>query len=203
MVWPANAWTATTSWLSLPCWTAAVTFARQGSGPLLVEANTYRMQAHTNADDATRYRQNGEVAEWVAKDPIRRMRTYLSQRGLLDDAPEARIVIKAEAVSAQLRDGLSEEVQAESSGALPACSRSRLPAEGAVRNARGRAVLRSIISAVPKMSPTVTTSSEANVNVSAATARAAASAAATEEAGGPHSITIAKALAKPSSGDDT
>ena len=36
--------------------------AREGSGPLLVEAHTYRMQAHTNADDATRYRQDSEVA---------------------------------------------------------------------------------------------------------------------------------------------
>src|SRR5215217_2568048 len=55
----------------------AVKLAREGSGPLLVEANTYRMQAHTNADDDTRYRENSEVAEWRAKDPINRMRTYL------------------------------------------------------------------------------------------------------------------------------
>ena len=44
------------------------------------------------------------------------------------------------------------------------------------------------------MSPTVTTSSEANGNVSAATARAAASVAAAEEATGPQAITMAKAL---------
>ena len=44
------------------------------------------------------------------------------------------------------------------------------------------------------MSPTVTTSSEANGNVSAATARAAASAASAAEASGPQSITMAKAL---------
>ncbi|HSU48541.1 MAG TPA: thiamine pyrophosphate-dependent enzyme, partial [Arthrobacter sp.] len=48
----------------------AVKLAREGSGPLLVEANTYRMQAHTNADDDTRYRENSEVAEWRAKDPV-------------------------------------------------------------------------------------------------------------------------------------
>src|SRR4051794_32882951 len=64
----------------------AVKLAREGSGPLLVEAHTYRMQAHTNADDATRYRQDSEVAEWVAKDPLSRMQTYLTGRGLLDDA---------------------------------------------------------------------------------------------------------------------
>lgn len=88
----------------------AVALARGGSGPLLVEANTYRMQAHTNADDATRYREESEVAEWLAKDPISRMKVYLTGRGLLDDDGAARIAAKAEAVATQLRDGLSEDV---------------------------------------------------------------------------------------------
>ncbi|WJH23667.1 pyruvate dehydrogenase (acetyl-transferring) E1 component subunit alpha [Pseudarthrobacter defluvii] len=88
----------------------AVKLAREGSGPLLVEANTYRMQAHTNADDDTRYRESAEVAEWRAKDPVNRMRTYLTDRGLLDDDGEARIREHAEAVAAQLREGLSEDV---------------------------------------------------------------------------------------------
>ena len=68
------------------------------------------MQAHTNADDDTRYRESAEVAEWRAKDPINRMRTYLTGRGLLDDAAEERIASHAEAVAAQLREGLSEDV---------------------------------------------------------------------------------------------
>lgn len=88
----------------------AVKLAREGSGPLLIEANTYRMQAHTNADDDTRYRENSEVAEWRAKDPVNRMRAYLTDRGLLDDAVESRIVEHAEAVAALLREGLSEDV---------------------------------------------------------------------------------------------
>jgi len=88
----------------------AVKLAREGSGPLLVEAHTYRMQAHTNADDATRYRQDSEVAEWMAKDPVSRMRTYLTDRGLLNGETEAKIIAKAEAVATQLREGLSEEV---------------------------------------------------------------------------------------------
>ncbi|MDQ0145941.1 pyruvate dehydrogenase (acetyl-transferring) E1 component subunit alpha [Pseudarthrobacter niigatensis] len=88
----------------------AVKLAREGTGPLLVEANTYRMQAHTNADDDTRYRESAEVAEWRAKDPVNRMRTYLTDRGLLDDDGEARIREHAEAVAAQLREGLGEDV---------------------------------------------------------------------------------------------
>ena len=91
----------------------AVKLAREGSGPLLVEAHTYRMQAHTNADDATRYRQDSEVAEWVAKDPLSRMKTYLTGRGLLDDDGAARIAEKAETVAAALREGLSEDVPVE------------------------------------------------------------------------------------------
>jgi pyruvate dehydrogenase E1 component alpha subunit len=88
----------------------AVKLAREGSGPLLVEANTYRMQAHTNADDDTRYRESAEVAEWRAKDPVNRMRAYLTDRGLLDDSVESRIAGHAEAVASQLREGLSEDV---------------------------------------------------------------------------------------------
>lgn len=88
----------------------AVKLAREGSGPLLVEAHTYRMQAHTNADDATRYRQDSEVAEWVAKDPLSRMKTYLTDRGVLDADVAARIAEKAEAVATQLREGLGEDV---------------------------------------------------------------------------------------------
>ncbi|MFC8304355.1 thiamine pyrophosphate-dependent dehydrogenase E1 component subunit alpha [Specibacter sp. NPDC057265] len=88
----------------------AVALAREGSGPLLVEAHTYRMQAHTNADDATRYRQDSEVAQWLAKDPLTRMKSYLAGRGLLDADTESRIAGRAEAVAAQLRDGLNTDV---------------------------------------------------------------------------------------------
>lgn len=88
----------------------AVKLAREGSGPLLIEAHTYRMQAHTNADDATRYRPDSEVAEWQAKDPLTRMKSYLTDKGLLDDAANDRIAEHAEAVATQLREGLGEDV---------------------------------------------------------------------------------------------
>ncbi len=87
----------------------AVRLAREGNGPLLVEAHTYRMQAHTNADDATRYREDSEVQGWIAKDPVTRMRTYLADAGLLPKDTEARIAAAAEAVAASLRDGMNSE----------------------------------------------------------------------------------------------
>jgi 2-oxoisovalerate dehydrogenase E1 component alpha subunit len=87
----------------------AVRLAREGNGPLLVEAHTYRMQAHTNADDATRYREDAEVQGWMAKDPVTRMRSYLQEAGLLPEATEARITASAEAVAKSLRDGMNSE----------------------------------------------------------------------------------------------
>src|SRR5699024_3274662 len=50
----------------------AVLRARRGEGPFLVEAHTYRMDSHTNADDATRYRTTAEVDQWRAADPLTR-----------------------------------------------------------------------------------------------------------------------------------
>ncbi|MDD9207768.1 pyruvate dehydrogenase (acetyl-transferring) E1 component subunit alpha [Georgenia sp. 10Sc9-8] len=60
--------------------------ARAGEGPVFVEAYTYRLGAHTTSDDPTRYRSRAEEESWRAKDPIARMRTYLEQEGLVDDA---------------------------------------------------------------------------------------------------------------------
>ncbi|WP_413248516.1 pyruvate dehydrogenase (acetyl-transferring) E1 component subunit alpha [Sinomonas flava] len=87
----------------------AVRLARSGSGPLLVEAYTYRMQAHTNADDATRYREDAEVAAWAVKDPLKRMREYLRTEGVLTDDVESAVVADAEDVARRLREGLGED----------------------------------------------------------------------------------------------
>lgn len=87
----------------------AVDKARAGEGPQLVEAHTYRVQAHTNADDATRYRNNDEVTPWLERDPIKRLETYLVHEGLLDDSVRQRASSEADEVAAQLRDGLMPE----------------------------------------------------------------------------------------------
>jgi 2-oxoisovalerate dehydrogenase E1 component alpha subunit len=86
-----------------------VRLVRGGAGPLLVEAHTYRIQAHTNADDATRYRQDAEVQEWLGRDPVQRMRTYLTDRGLLTDELQSRYEQEAEEIAASLREGMNRE----------------------------------------------------------------------------------------------
>jgi pyruvate dehydrogenase E1 component alpha subunit len=86
-----------------------VRLVRGGAGPLLVEAHTYRIQAHTNADDATRYREDAEVQEWLARDPVKRMRTYLTDRGLLTEELQSRYEREAEEIAAALREGMNRE----------------------------------------------------------------------------------------------
>ena len=72
--------------------------ARSGQGPTLIEAYTYRMEAHTTSDDPTRYRNADEVARWAARDPIDRLRKHLESRGLL----EARFLDALDEQSEQL-----------------------------------------------------------------------------------------------------
>ena len=87
----------------------AVEHARAGHGPFLVEAHTYRVEAHTNADDATRYRDTAEVDAWLGRDPISRLETYLRGAGALDDAGADAVRVEAEALAADLRDRMNLE----------------------------------------------------------------------------------------------
>ncbi len=88
----------------------AVDRARAGEGPTLVEAHTYRMQAHTNADDDTRYREREEVQAWIAKDPVSRVKAYLTAQNALSDEQDAQFTEKAEEVAASLREATSVEM---------------------------------------------------------------------------------------------
>ncbi|MEU3493121.1 pyruvate dehydrogenase (acetyl-transferring) E1 component subunit alpha [Kitasatospora cineracea] len=83
--------------------TEAVERARSGGGPTLVEALTYRIEAHTNADDATRYRQAEEVEAWQQHDPVRLLEDALRGRGLLDEQLVAGAAEQAEQLAARMR----------------------------------------------------------------------------------------------------
>ncbi|MGW7485394.1 pyruvate dehydrogenase (acetyl-transferring) E1 component subunit alpha [Streptomyces sp. NPDC054786] len=80
--------------------------ARTGQGPMLIEAFTYRMGAHTTSDDPTKYRADEERAAWEAKDPILRLRTYLEAEGLVDEAYLASIDAESEALGKRVRDAV-------------------------------------------------------------------------------------------------
>ncbi|MZE81233.1 pyruvate dehydrogenase (acetyl-transferring) E1 component subunit alpha [Streptomyces xinghaiensis] len=87
----------------------AVRRARSGGGPTLVEAVTYRMEAHTNADDATRYREADEVETWRGHDPIALLERELREAGQLGDADVAAAREAAEEMAAGLRARMNEE----------------------------------------------------------------------------------------------
>src|SRR5438876_538756 len=70
----------------------AVERARSGQGPTLVEALTYRIGAHTTADDPTRYRNPTEVEAWRVKDPLVRFKRFLMSRDLLDEAEDQQLI---------------------------------------------------------------------------------------------------------------
>lgn len=70
----------------------AVERARNGEGPTLIEAYTYRMGAHTTSDDPTVYRDDSEVESWREKDPIDRFRKFLIREGHWSDEKESEFV---------------------------------------------------------------------------------------------------------------
>ncbi|QWF80620.1 pyruvate dehydrogenase (acetyl-transferring) E1 component subunit alpha [Amycolatopsis sp. CA-230715] len=77
---------------------------RHGNGPVLIEAFTYRMDAHTTTDDPTRYRLSDELEEWKLKDPIERVRAYLARGGGADQAFFDQVQADADAFAAELRE---------------------------------------------------------------------------------------------------
>jgi 2-oxoisovalerate dehydrogenase E1 component alpha subunit len=82
----------------------AMQAAREGQGPTLIEAFTYRMGAHTTTDDPTRYRLASELETWKLRDPIERLKSYLARTGKADASFFEEIDAEAAALGARLRD---------------------------------------------------------------------------------------------------
>jgi TPP-dependent pyruvate/acetoin dehydrogenase alpha subunit len=57
-----------------------------------VETLTYRIGAHTTADDPTRYRSPAEVEAWRAKDPLARFKRFLTSRDMLDEEQDRQLI---------------------------------------------------------------------------------------------------------------
>jgi 2-oxoisovalerate dehydrogenase E1 component alpha subunit len=87
---------------------AALQAAREGQGPTFIEAFTYRMGAHTTSDDPTRYRLASELEEWKLRDPIARLKAYLSRSGIADHAFFEGIEAEADQLAARIRQGTVE-----------------------------------------------------------------------------------------------
>ncbi len=82
----------------------AVAHARAGKGPRLVECLTYRLSDHTTVDDASRYRDEAEVKPWWEKDPIVRVRLYLTATAGWTDEQEKALLEECNALIEQAAD---------------------------------------------------------------------------------------------------
>ncbi len=76
---------------------------RTGNGPVLIEAFTYRMDAHTTSDDPTRYRLADETEHWKLLDPIERVRVHMVRGGLADQEFFDGVDAEADALAARFR----------------------------------------------------------------------------------------------------
>lgn len=76
----------------------AVEKARNGGGPTLIEAVTYRVGSHSTSDDPSAYRNEADVKVWEEKDPVQRFQRYLAKRGIWTPEWEAELqaAVKAE-----------------------------------------------------------------------------------------------------------
>ena len=84
---------------------AALARAREGGGPTLVEAYTYRMGAHTTSDDPSRYRVAAELEQWRLKDPVERVKAWLSRHGHADASFVHSLEDEADALAVSVREG--------------------------------------------------------------------------------------------------
>ena len=79
---------------------AACDRARRSEGPTLVECKTYRLSGHSRGDPR-KYRSREEEAAWRKREPIRRFRSVLMERGLLDAEADRALRRDARAVVAE------------------------------------------------------------------------------------------------------
>ncbi|WP_308216655.1 thiamine pyrophosphate-dependent dehydrogenase E1 component subunit alpha [Pseudalkalibacillus decolorationis] len=74
----------------------SVVRARNGEGPTLIEADTYRFLGHYLGDQVE-YRNEDEHAEWVLKDPIVQIEKHLEQAGLLNEELKKNLIQEIDA----------------------------------------------------------------------------------------------------------
>ena len=109
---------------------------RTGNGPVLIEAFTYRMDAHTTSDDPTRYRLADELELWKLKDPIERVRVHLvREHGRRARSSSTRSQAESDELAARFRAVLRGHARSRRrSGCSPTSTRSRSPELDAQRD---------------------------------------------------------------------
>jgi len=86
----------------------AMQAAREGQGPTLIEAFTYRMGAHTTTDDPTRYRLSAELESWKLKDPIERVKQYLIRSAMAEESFFTSVAAEADEIGRRVRKSCLE-----------------------------------------------------------------------------------------------
>lgn len=66
--------------------------AKEGKGPTLIEAYTFRMGAHSSSDDPSKYCPKSKLEEWAKKDPIQRFKTYLMAKELWTENEDLKLI---------------------------------------------------------------------------------------------------------------
>lgn len=82
----------------------AITRARGGDGPTLIECKTYRFHGHHVGDPGTSYRTRDEVEEWKQRDPILRLRTAILEENVLSES-------ELEAIDTKVTEELQQAIQ--------------------------------------------------------------------------------------------
>lgn len=84
---------------------------RAGEGPVLIEAETYRLGPHTTADDPTKYRTDADLEGPLHRDPMIRLEKYLREQSYADDAFFEEVAESAQQVANGVREAvLNSEV---------------------------------------------------------------------------------------------
>lgn len=84
---------------------------RAGEGPVLIEAETYRLGPHTTADDPTKYRTDADLEGPLRRDPMLRLEKHLRDNGYADDAFFKEVAESAQQVASGVREAvLNSEV---------------------------------------------------------------------------------------------
>lgn len=79
---------------------------RSGEGPVLIEAETYRLGPHTTADDPTKYRTDADLEGPLHRDPMLRLEKHLRDNGYADDAFFAEVAEAAQQIASGVREAV-------------------------------------------------------------------------------------------------